>query len=59
MESVQSKLYLNRTKIFVLRLFKMVANLAEFSRLEKRSFIKYLVGEKCKLCGICRRMSEV
>ena len=50
------KNYFNLTKLFLLRLFKMVANQTEWSRLEKRSVIKFLVAEKCidflqKMCN--------
>ena len=37
----------------------MVANKAEFLRLELRSVIKFLVAEKCKPCEIYRRMCDV
>ena len=40
---VYSKNYFNLAKIFVLRLFKMVANQAECSRLEQRSVIKFFL----------------
>ena len=37
----------------------MVANQTEYSRLEQRSVIKYLVTEKYKLYEIYRRMWDV
>ena len=42
----------NLSKIFVLRLFKMVAN--QCSSLEQRSIIKFFMAKKCKLCEIYR-----
>ena len=51
-------LYLNLTKEFVLRLFKM-AIIKKCSRLEQRSVIKFLVAEKCKQCEVYRRMCNV
>ena len=54
------KEYLNRTKIFVLRLFKIAAaNQTECSRLEQRSVIKFVVAEKCKPCEMYRRMCDI
>ena len=52
LELVLSKNYFNLTKIFVLRLFKIVANLTACFKLEQRSFMKFLMAEKCKPCEI-------
>ena len=41
------KNYSNLTKIFVLRLFKMVTNQTECSGLEQKSVSKFLVAERC------------
>ena len=43
-------------KIFVLRLFKITGKQIEWSLLEQRSVIKYLVAEMCKPCEIYRKM---
>ena len=48
--------YFNLTEIFVLRLFKMVTNKTECSKLEQRSVIKFLVAEKCKPYEIYKSM---
>ena len=37
----------------------MAANQIEHSRLEKRSVIKFLFAEKCKLCKIHKRKKNV
>ena len=37
----------------------MLANQTEYSRLEHRSVIRFLVAEKCKLCEIYRIMCDV
>ena len=37
----------------------MAINQTDCSRLEKRSFIKFLVAEKCKTCEMYRRMYDV
>ena len=37
----------------------MVANQTEFTRLEQRSVIKYLMTENCKPCEIYKRMCDV
>ena len=49
LELVCSKNYFNLTKIFVGRLFKLLANQTECS--------KFLVTDKCKQLGIYGRMS--
>ena len=46
MKLVYSKNYFNLAKIFVLRLFKMVANQTECSSLEQRSVIKFFGGRE-------------
>ena len=51
--------YFNHAKIFLLRLFRMVANTTVYTRLEQRSLIRFLVAEKCKPCEIYRRMYNV
>ena len=53
------KNYFNHTKIFVLRLFKMATNKNEYSRLEQRSVIKFLMADKCKPCEIYWRICNV
>ena len=58
LELVNSKNYLNHKK-YVLRLFKMVANPTECSKLEQRSVMKFLMAEKHKACEIHRRMCDV
>ena len=58
MELVYSKNYFNLAKIFVLRLFKIVTNQTQCTRLEQRSIIKFLIPEKSKPCEICRRMCD-
>ena len=50
----QQKLF-NFAKIFVLRLFEMVANQKECSRLKQKSLIKFLLTKKCKRDEIYRR----
>ena len=57
LELVYCKNYFNLIKIFVLRLFKMVVNQTECSRLEQRSAIKVLVADKCKPYEIYKSMS--
>ena len=52
LELLYSKNYFNIVKIFVLKLFKKVENQTEYSRLEQRSVIKFLLAEKCKPCEI-------
>ena len=54
-----TKINLISQKIFLLRLFKIVANQTGCSRFEQRSFIKFLVAEKCKPCKIYRTMGDV
>ena len=54
-----SKNYFNLTKLLVLRLFKMVKNQAEWSRLEQTSMINFFLVEKCKPCEIYWRMFNV
>ena len=54
-----AKNYFIHTKIFVLRLFKMLLNQSECSRFEQRLVIKFLVDEKCKACEIYGRMFDV
>ena len=39
--------------------FKIVVNLTEYSRLEQRSVMKFLMAENCKPCEIYRRIWEV
>ena len=56
---VYSKNYFNLTKIFVLKLFKIMAIQTKCSRLEQRSVIKSLVAEKWKLCEIYRKMCDM
>ena len=51
--------FLNLTNISILRLFKMITNQTECSRLEQRSVIKCSVAEKCKPCEIYKRMCDV
>ena len=51
-----NKNYFNLTKIFVLKLFKMLVNQAKSSRLEQCSVMKSLVVEKCKPCEYYWRM---
>ena len=45
--------------MFTLRLFKMVENQTEYSRLEQRSVIKFVMAEKCKSCEIYWRTCDV
>ena len=40
-------------------LVKMMANQTEYSRLEQRFVIKFLVAKKCKPCEIYRKMCDV
>ena len=47
-DCLQQKIILNLTKVFVFRLFNMVAYQTECFRLEQRSVIKLLNVEKCK-----------
>ena len=54
-----SKNYVNPTKIFVLRSFKMAANQTQRSRLEQDSVIKLFMAKKCKLCEIYTRLCDV
>ena len=56
---VYCKNYFSLAKVFVLRLFKVVANQTECSRLEQRSVIKFLVAEKCNPCETYRKMYDV
>ena len=51
--------YFNLTESFVLMLCKMAAKQTEYSRLELRSVINFLVAEKCKSCEIYKRMCDV
>ena len=51
---VYSQNYFNLPKIFVLRLFKMLANQKECSRLELKPVIKFLLTDKCKPYKIYR-----
>ena len=53
------KNYFHLTKTFLLKLFKIVANQTEYSRLEQRFVIDFLVAKKCKPCEICRRICDV
>ena len=46
-------------KIFLLQLYKMVANKTECSGVEQRSILKFLVAKKCKPWEIYRRMWNV
>ena len=59
LELVYSQNHLNHAKIFDLKLFKIMANLIEFSRLEQRSVMKSLVAEKCKPYEIYGRTCDV
>ena len=59
LELIYSKNYSNLTKIFLLKLFKIVANQRERSRYEQRSVIKFLLAEKGKPCEIYRKMCYV
>ena len=59
LELVYGKNYSNLIKIFVLRLFKMVANQKQCFRLEQRSLIRFLIATKSKPCDIYRRMYVV
>ena len=59
MELVYGKNEFNLANIFVLRLFKMVANRAEYSKLEQKSVIKVLVAEKCKPWEIYKKLWDV
>ena len=45
--------------MFLLRLFKMVANQTVSSRFEQRSIINFFNAEKFKQCEIYRRMCDV
>ena len=56
---IYSSNHSNIAKIFVLRLFKMVANQTQRFRLKKRSIINCLVAEKCKPCEIYSIMCHV
>ena len=51
LELIYSKNYFNPSKIFLLRLFKMVENQIRVL-LEERSVIKFSVAEKYKSCEI-------
>ena len=59
LEFIYSKNYVNLTKIFVLRLFKMAANQTVCFRLKQKSVIKSLMVEKYKPCELYRRMCDV
>ena len=59
LELVYSSNDFNHTKIFLLRLFKMLENQTEYSELEQQSFIKLLVDEKIKPYEIHGRMCDV
>ena len=56
---IYMKNYSNLVKIFVLKLFEMVANETDCSSLEQKSVIKFLVIGKCKPWEIYRRMCDV
>ena len=58
-ELIYRKNDLNHTQKYVLRLFKIVINQIECSRLEQRSVIKFFLTKKCKLCVIYRKMCDV
>ena len=51
---VYSKNYFSLSEIIVLGLFQIMANQTESSRLERKSVIKFLIADKCKLCEIYR-----
>ena len=54
-----AKIILISQKIFVLKLFKIVANQTERSKIEQRSVIKFLVAEKSQPCEIYGRTCGV
>ena len=56
---VYSKNCFSFAKMFVLRLFEMVENQKQCSKLEQRSVVKFLLAEKYKPCKIYRRMRDV
>ena len=45
--------------MFILRLFKLAANKADFSRPELKSAKKIFMAEQCKPCEIYRTMYDV
>ena len=51
---VSLETYFNLAKVFVFRLFKMVANQTSCSRLEQSSVIKFMLVEKNKIREIYR-----
>ena len=53
LEFVYTKNYFNLAKIFLLRVFKMVANQSAQGLKKKKSVMKYLVAEKWSLQENC------